>query len=114
MTMRSILASRQTEMAILSGTLFSTEDALKVGLIDEIANDKSDAILKCEDYLNRFKKIPPIARGNTKKIMRQGDIQEILKNREKDIEDFVASISSDEAQSAFEMFLDPTKKKIIN
>lgn len=112
MTMRSVLASRQTELAILSGTLFSTEEALKVGLIDDIAKDKAEAIQKCQEFLKRFKKIPPIARGNTKLRMRQPDIQEILKNREKDIDDFVASISSDEAQSAFEIFLDPAKKKV--
>lgn len=111
MTMQSILSSRQSELAILSGTLFSTEEALKVGLIDEIAKDKSEAIMKCEEYLNRFKKIPPLARGNTKQLMRQKNIQEIMKNKEKDIKDFVTSMTSDEAQKAFEIFLDPSKKK---
>lgn len=111
MTMRPILGSRQTELAILSGTLFSTDEALKVRLIDEIAKDKSEAILKCEQFLDRFKKIAPKARGSTKNRIRLADIEQIMNNREKDIEDFVASISSDEAQSAFEIFLDPSKKK---
>ena len=70
-TMQSILSTRQSEIAILNGTLFTTEEALEVGLIDEIASDKSEAIIKCEKYLNRLKKIPPSARGKTKQNIRR-------------------------------------------
>lgn len=70
-TMQSILSTRQSEIAILNGTLFTTEEALKVGLVDEIASDKSDAIIKCEKYLNRLKRIPPNARGKTKQNIRR-------------------------------------------
>lgn len=109
LTMRSVISSHQTEKAILSGKLFSTEEALKVGLIDAVANDKEDAIRKCEEFLNRFKKIPPHARGQTKLIMRKPDIDAIVNNREKDIEDFVKSICSPEAQHSFESFLNTLK-----
>lgn len=112
-TMKSILSTRQTENAILSGILFTSEEALKVGLIDEIAKDKDEVILKCEEYLNRFKKIPPIARGKTKELIRKADLDAIMNNREKDIEDFVASICSPEAQNSFEKFIETSKRKKI-
>lgn len=104
-TMQSILSSRQSEIAILNGTLFSTDEALKIGLIDEIASDKSEAIIKCEKYLNRLKKIPPNARGKTKQNIRRADIDAVLNNRDKDIEEFVESICSPEAQASFEKFI---------
>lgn len=69
--MQSILSTRQSEIAILNGVLFTSEEALKVGLIDEIASDKNEAITKCEKYLNRLKKIPPNARGKTKQNIRR-------------------------------------------
>ena len=42
------------------GSLFTPEEALKIGLIDEIATDKADAIAKCENYIQFFNKIPSI------------------------------------------------------
>lgn len=55
-------------MALTLGTLFTTEEALKIGLIDEIAKDKTELIQKCESFIGKFKKIPPIARMHTKQV----------------------------------------------
>lgn len=55
-------------MALTLGTMFTTEEALKIGLIDEIAKDKTELIQKCENFIGKFKKIPPIARAYSKQV----------------------------------------------
>lgn len=40
------------------GALYTPEKALKMGLVDELANDKADAIEKCKEYLTSFENIP--------------------------------------------------------
>ena len=49
---------RQTEMALQLGTLFSSEEALKIGLIDEVAPDLASATAQAESKLKEFLKIP--------------------------------------------------------
>jgi enoyl-CoA hydratase/carnithine racemase len=55
--MRNVISSRQTELALSTGRLFTTDEALKIGLIDEVATDKTDAIAKAEKFLLRMSKI---------------------------------------------------------
>lgn len=55
-------------MALTLGTMFTTEEALKVGLIDEIAKDKTELIQKCEKFIGKFRKIPEIARAYSKQV----------------------------------------------
>jgi 3,2-trans-enoyl-CoA isomerase len=111
LAMQSVLTPRNTELAITSGTLFTTEEALSIGLIDEIAEDKTDAIRKCVAFLDRFKKIPPNARASTKLVLRKKHLDEIANNRKRDVDEFVAAVTSPEAKQSFEFFLDPSKKK---
>lgn len=55
--MRNVISSRQTELALSTGQLFTTDEALKIGLIDEVATDKADAVAKAEKFLLRMSKI---------------------------------------------------------
>ncbi|XP_067008574.1 enoyl-CoA delta isomerase 1, mitochondrial isoform X2 [Anabrus simplex] len=57
-SMTNVIPPRQAELALSTGKMFTTEEALKVGLIDEIANDKQDAIAKAEKFLAMMAKIP--------------------------------------------------------
>jgi 3,2-trans-enoyl-CoA isomerase len=56
--MRNVISHRQTELALTSGRLFTTDEALKIGLIDEVATDKADAVAKAEKFLVGMSKIP--------------------------------------------------------
>jgi len=40
------------------GTLFKPEKALQLGLVDELAKDKMDAIEKCKNYILSYANIP--------------------------------------------------------
>jgi enoyl-CoA hydratase/carnithine racemase len=37
--------------------MFKPETALRIGLVDELAKDKADAIEKCKNYILSFKNI---------------------------------------------------------
>lgn len=110
-TMKNTISSRTAEMALTLGTLFTTEEALKIGLIDEIAVDKADALAKSEAFLNRFKKIPPIARGLTKQSFRNAAIQELELNRSTDVDLFAATVVNPIVQQSLGLYIEALKKK---
>jgi 3,2-trans-enoyl-CoA isomerase len=49
------ISRRDAELALTNGSLFTTEEALNIGLIDEVATDKNDAILKANSFLQSAK-----------------------------------------------------------
>jgi len=55
--MRNVISNRDTELALTTGRLFTTDEALKIGLIDEVAKDKADAVAKAEKFLVGISKI---------------------------------------------------------
>lgn len=109
--MKTLIEAKEAERSLLFGTIYSSQDALKIGLIDELASDKNDAIAKCEAYLNKFKGVPPQARNNTKQISRQSLLDYMRTQRQKDLEEFVASVMNDEAQTVIKKYLESLKKK---
>lgn len=110
-TMKNTIPIRTAEMALTLGTLFSTEEALRIGLIDEIAIDKADALKKSEAFLNRFKKIPPMARALTKQNFRIKPIQELEDNRSQDVELFASIVVNPRVQKSLELYIEALKQK---
>lgn len=74
-TMKNTISAREAEIALTTGRLFKTEEALKIGLIDDTANDKAEAVQKCEHFFKHFAKIPPLARAFTKASLRRKDLE---------------------------------------
>lgn len=109
--MKEVISFRKTEEALLAGMIYSTEDALSIGLIDEIAYDKNDAIAKCEKFLEKFSSIPYEARKNTKKIIRNNLLDYMRTQREKDLEEFVQSVMNEETKIAVKSYLAALNKK---
>lgn len=56
-TYQNVLSRRIAESALIAGKLFPVEEALKVGLVDEIATDKDDAVAKATAWLSQFARI---------------------------------------------------------
>ncbi|KAG5675604.1 hypothetical protein PVAND_005496 [Polypedilum vanderplanki] len=108
---RNIISSRDAEMALTLGSVFTTDEALKIGLIDEVAENKEDALAKSEKFLSLFKKIPKRARGITKQFFRKKVIDLMTNNREKDVEAFVSYVMNPASQKSFQAFLDEAKNK---
>lgn len=110
-TMRNTLSRRDAELALTLGTLFSTEEALKVGLIDEVAASKEEGMAKATAFLDRFKKISPQARSMTKQALRSKDIMELEDNRLQDVDLFVFAVTQPKVQKGLEVYLEGLKKK---
>lgn len=110
-SMRNTISRRDAELALTLGTLFTTDEALKVGLIDEIATSKEDAIAKATAFLDKFKKISPQARSMTKQALRSKDIMELEDNRAQDIDLFVYAVTQPKVQKGLEMYLEALKAK---
>ena len=53
-TYRGCLDNRKAEMALQLGTLFSPEEALKVGLVDDLADSSDEVLEKCKTALGRI------------------------------------------------------------
>lgn len=109
--MQQLIPFHEADKALMTGKLFNTDEAFKLGLIDEIANDKNDAILRCEKYLDNFNKMDLGPRGITKLHVRQDFIDKIDKIREKEIQTFVNSVLNPNTQDTIEKYLKNLQKK---
>lgn len=69
-SMKNAISARESELALTSGKLYTTEEAFKIGLVDEIAVDKDDALARAEKFFKRFAGIHPLARALTKQLLR--------------------------------------------
>lgn len=110
-TMKNTIPLRQAELALTQGRMFTTEEALKVGMVDELASDKADALAKCEKFIESFRKIPREARMVTKQSFRRAAIEELENNREQDIQLFAYAVTMPKTQQNLEAYLEKLKKK---
>lgn len=100
-------------MALTLGTLFKTEEALRIGLVDEMAVDKAEAIAKCEAFLLKYQKISPEARSATKLNIRGKDIQKLIDNRQADSDLFATGIVDKKIQKQLGLFVAVLKVRRI-
>lgn len=104
-SMIDTIGYRQTEFALLRGHLYEPKDALKIGLVDEIAVNKNDAVEKCEKYINEYAKISSEARGTTKLHLRKEKLAWLESNREWDKTMFLNNILLPQVQQNFDKYL---------
>lgn len=110
-SMRNVLPVREAERALTLGKLYTTDEALQVGLIDEIAADKEEALVRCEKFLLQFAKTNPQARAITKKAFRGKDIAALEKAREQDVQLFCFAVDNPKVQKGLELYLESLKNK---
>ncbi|EZA60296.1 hypothetical protein DMN91_011020 [Ooceraea biroi] len=106
-----VLGYRQAEKALLKGAMFKPEAALQMGLVDELAKDKADAIEKCKNYILSFKNIPANGRGATKLEVRNDLIQWMKENQEADVNKFLTYIQLPKVQAGLKFYIEHLKQK---
>lgn len=82
-----------------------------MGLIDEIANDKEDAINKATAFIMKFQKVPTEAYAFTKQTCRKRILQRLEDNREQDVQLFLFSIQHPKTQKGLDMYVQALKNK---
>lgn len=93
-----VIGKRQAAQALLSSTLFTTEEAFRVGLVDEMGTDREDTLKKAELYIDMYREVEMIGLIETKLTNRQEFLEMFRQKREFDILNFTRVTQSEEAQ----------------
>lgn len=110
-TFCNVVSKRIAEMALTQGKMFSTEEALKVGLIDAIVETKEEGLRKCEDFLSSFKTVNREARALTKLQFRERIIKEFNAERNEDLNIFVERVLAPKFQDQLGKYVESLKQK---
>lgn len=110
-TFLSVLPRLEAERALNQGRMFTTEEALKVGLVDEVANSKEEAVAKCVEFIGSFARVNPLARSLTKIQLRAAELKELEDERQKDLEKFIFFINQPAVQKGLGIYIESLKKK---
>nr|XP_006979002.1 enoyl-CoA delta isomerase 1, mitochondrial [Peromyscus maniculatus bairdii] len=101
---------RAAERALQLGTLFPPAEALKVGVVDEVVPE-DQVHSKARAVMAQWLAIPDHSRQLTKSMMRKAMADNLIKQREADIQNFVSFISRDSIQKSLSMYLEKLKQK---
>lgn len=82
-----------------------------MGLIDETATDKADAVAKCRQFMKKFDRIPPLARSLTKQKIREAPLRWMDENRKRDTQEFLMFVGNPKVQKSLEMYIQALKQK---
>lgn len=91
MQMENIIGYRKTEQSLISGSMFTTQQARDIGLIDETARSKDDAMEKCIKWLNKSKNVEYSACIATKQSIRQNTLK-VTKDHWDEIQETMATL----------------------
>lgn len=101
---------RQAELCCQKGLMLTTEQAHKIGIIDEVVpSDQVEA--RAQEEIKSWIKIPEAARQLTKLQMRKPTMDKLLAKREEDIGHFRDLIMRESTQKALGFYLESLKKK---
>lgn len=90
----NVLPRRLAERSLSRGQIFSTQEALQIGLVDDVANSKEEALIKCVEFIGTFDKVNSLARSQSKLQFRAADMQQFERERATDLETFVSFINN--------------------
>ena len=84
---------------------------MKIGLVDELAEDKAEAISKCKSHLLELAKAKPEALFSTKLWIRKHVIDRFKKNQDEDAEEFARIMTRPQIQKSLGEYLQSLQKK---
>jgi len=131
--MVSTIGLRKAELAMQLGKLFPPEEALEVGLVDELVvsneqcesnnalfdllpsatKDQSSNALMQQAYKQAkvYAKIPPEARVASKLLTREQYIKDMIQTREQDTDHFCGFVTQEAVQRNLIAYVEALKKK---
>jgi len=108
------IGTRETELALMLGTLFSTQQALRIGLVDSMVESKEEALAEAEALLTKLMQIPNEARHVSKMLMRQDLYDRLSSKKTEDIENFSNFIVQPIIQEPMGKYLQALQSKSKN
>ncbi|KAG7356803.1 enoyl-CoA hydratase/isomerase [Nitzschia inconspicua] len=107
-----VIGNRNAELALLLGTLFTPQQALTVGLVDELVCSGDSSIDEmAQRKAAEFIRIPPKARVAAKELTRGTQIAKLSGNREEDTEFFCSFVTTDTVQKTLGSYLEMLAKR---
>jgi 3,2-trans-enoyl-CoA isomerase len=104
------IGRRQAELSLALGTLYSPEEALKIGLVDLVVpQDQVEA--KASEAALQWAKIPAQARVASKRMIRKDRLDRLKASRSQDVEHFANFVITEQVQDSLTAYLDMLAKK---
>jgi len=97
--------AKATELLLL-GDRFGAEEALEIGLVNEVVADHDAAVQRATEIAARIATLPPAAVRLTKSLIRASTLDAVAATIERESRHFVERLSSAEAKEAFAAFLE--------
>jgi len=110
-TMLNTIGQRQTELALQLGTLFTADQALSIGLVDKVVEDRAECLAEAHKMVSKMIRIPAEARHVSKMLMRQETLDRLTRDREADIEHFANFVTQPVIQKPLGKYLEALKAK---
>ncbi|GFT15847.1 enoyl-CoA delta isomerase 1, mitochondrial [Nephila pilipes] len=102
---------RKAEHALKLGRMFTAEEALKLGLVNELVDSPSDVVPKAQEELDKWMKIPGGALQMTKLSMRKPFVDDLISYEEQEVDEIVHFVYQDPVQKALGKYIESLKKK---
>jgi len=110
-SMLNTVGQRQTELALMLGTLFTADQALNIGLVDKVVDNREECLTEAQNLVYKMMKIPSEARHVSKMLMRQETLDKLTRDKEADIEHFANFITQPIIQKPLGQYLEALKAK---
>lgn len=108
--MRSTIGQRRTEQALQLGTLFSPDEALKVGLVDAVV-EEAELMETATQEMLKWIKISKTAKHLSKGLMRGALAENLVARKQEDVDQFLKFVTSESVQKALGLYFQSLKKK---
>ncbi|XP_037670069.1 LOW QUALITY PROTEIN: enoyl-CoA delta isomerase 1, mitochondrial [Choloepus didactylus] len=109
-TLVNTIGHRAAERALQLGLLLPPAEALQVGLVDQVVPEEQVQAAALSE-MARWMAIPDHARQLTKAMMRKPTAEQLLKQREADLQHFVDFISRDSIQKGLQGYLQKLRQR---
>lgn len=109
-TMQNAIGRRMTELSLQLGSMYNPEQALRIGMLDEIASDE-DVMEIALKKASEFAKIPSAARTASKMLMRQSTVDRLRSNQDQDTDRFVGFCMQESVQRDLGAYMDSLKAR---
>jgi Delta3-Delta2-enoyl-CoA isomerase len=102
---------RTAEKILVTGKILKAEQALEIGLIDELADDPDDVVHRAVNWCEQMLAFPRLAMTTTRSMVRSDLIRLFDENSIMDVEKFVDVWFSESTQAALRDLVERLQKK---
>ena len=107
--LRYVVGARQAERLAVRGLLISGEEALRIGLVDEI-HPPDKVLSAATDWCRGWSQCPPVARSKTRDLVRSELVDSFAAIDDMMLDSFVEAWFSDETQATMRAMVERLKK----